>query len=72
MGNPGWPLFDLLTASTASMRMLLMQRVSREVVAATILLRGDLGILKDGRGRDGLDHLAEGKADVVTAKSKGI
>ncbi len=48
MGRPGWPLLDLLTASTASILMLLMQSVSREAGAATIFLIGDVVILTDG------------------------
>jgi hypothetical protein len=37
MGRPGWPELDLLIASTARKRMLLMQRLSTEVVVATTM-----------------------------------
>jgi hypothetical protein len=47
MGKPGWPLLDLLTASTASMRMLFTQSVSREAVAAAMdEERGDEGEMR--------------------------
>ena len=53
--------------------MLLMQSVSREADAATIVLSGDLGILKDEKESLGLlDHLAEGKADVVSTETKRV
>jgi hypothetical protein len=47
MGRPGWPELDLLIASTAKKRMLLMQRLSTEVVVATTMA-------ERGRGRSGL------------------
>jgi hypothetical protein len=37
IGRPGWPELDLLIASTARKRMLLMQRLSVEVVGATTM-----------------------------------
>ena len=59
MGNPGWPELDLLIASTAKKRMLLMQRLSTEVVVATTMAergKGGEGAWKrrtsDATGRD--------------------
>ena len=48
IGKPGWPLLDLLMASTASIRMLLTQSVSSDAGAATMELRKDGTIVTHG------------------------
>ena len=62
IGRPGWPLLDLLMASTASIRMLLMQSVSRDAGAATMVLRGKVGAI--------LTHCVSGKAQLAHLKAR--
>ena len=54
------------------MRMLLMQSVSREAVAATMVLGWDSRESEGWRRQSRLGHLAEGEADVVAAEAEGI
>ena len=62
MGRPGCPLLDLLTASTARKRMLLMQSVSSDAGAATMVLVGKVGAI--------LTHGVSGKAQLARLKAR--
>ena len=62
IGRPGGPLLDLLMASTASIRMLLMQSVSSDAGAATVVLVGKVGAI--------LTHGVSGKAQRARLKAR--